>query len=433
MASRGNNEGGGCLTAIVVFFVLFFLPAWVTGDSFGWGVLIGWWIILGLICFAIFQAISPSNNTDSSTVQRLTVSDNPQSTISQNNSESNTVSSTLRVGTKNINKSLVDGYQAKIKLREKYEEDIEALKKEQRQIDDKVTQLQKKKFDLREGVEKPFFTSMKKWLILKQPEIEELDTEISNLQQNYYDKDKEIDQITNKISAVKYNIYDDTNSAFEKLKDAFEIIKTSCNIEGMPNLKNSAIDSKQRCQDLKYIQYKTNPYGLLFDNLRFYFFPNGIWVFEGNGKLAGVFKPKAINGLLTTRENDKLQYYSFYFKKPRIYDDTKIIKKDIPHDTWLYTCRDGTPDLRYRYNPKQTYYTQQDYYVECSLEIELCECKFNYAVSSFDNCELLEKAIISYSKNKENKDMIPILLDLLNRCEGEDQNIKKIQEEVATY
>ncbi len=47
MASRGNNNsGGGCLASIIAFFVLFFLPAWVTGDDFGWGVLIVWWLIL---------------------------------------------------------------------------------------------------------------------------------------------------------------------------------------------------------------------------------------------------------------------------------------------------------------------------------------------------------------------------------------------------
>lgn len=38
MAYRGNSSNdGGCLATIIAFFVLFFLPAWVAGDDFGWG------------------------------------------------------------------------------------------------------------------------------------------------------------------------------------------------------------------------------------------------------------------------------------------------------------------------------------------------------------------------------------------------------------
>ncbi len=102
----------------------------------------------------------------------------------------------------------------------------------------------------------------------------------------------------------------------------------------------------------------------------------------------------------------KKSYYSIYSSKPKIYDDTKIITKDIPHNTWLHTCRDGSPDLRYSYNPMHTYYTQQEYYIECSFDLDICGCKLKYEISSFDNCEALEKAINAYSIIKENNDVM---------------------------
>lgn len=88
--------------------------------------------------------------------------------------------------------------------------------------------------------------------------------------------------------------------------------------------------------------------------------------------------------------------------------------------------------MRYSHNPMQTYYTKQEYYVECSFELDLCGCKLKYAISSFDNCEILEKAIKNYAKIRENKDMIPILLDLLSRC-TDGQDVKKIQEKMAIH
>ena len=62
MAYRGNSSNdGGCLATIIAFFVLFFLPAWVAGDNFGWGVLIIWWIILAFICWLIYECSKPAS------------------------------------------------------------------------------------------------------------------------------------------------------------------------------------------------------------------------------------------------------------------------------------------------------------------------------------------------------------------------------------
>ena len=433
MASRGSNSGGGCLGAGIAFFILFFLPAWVTGDSFGWGVLIAWWIILAVIGFCIYAVNSPSNNNStSSTVQRTVPNNNAQTSVPQRGGNTTISSGLLKVLPIQLNKSIMDGYFSKTQLRDKLKISIESLKQEQKSIDKTIEMTKKQQHDLSEGKGKPLFTSKKKWSLLKQPEIEALGYEIAELEEKCRETDNQILQMERQVDELKFNVFDESNSAFEKLKAAFEKMKKSCKVSGTPDLVGSSISYSQREADLKYVNYKTAPYGLLLDNYRFYFFPNGIWVFEGDARLAGVYKPKALQGSFETKETVKQSYYSSYSRKPEVYDDTKIITKDIPHHTWLHTCRDGSPDLRYSHNPKRTYYTKQEYYVECSFDLDICGCKLKYVISSFDNCETLEKAIIDYAKIKENKDVIPILLDLLSRC-TDGQDVKIIREKMAIH
>lgn len=433
MASGGNSDGGGCLGAIIAFFVLFFLPAWVTGDSFGWGVLIAWWIILAFILWAIYAACTSNNSsTTTSTNQGTSQNYNTHTSVTKNGNSSKAGAGSLKVSANQLNKSIMDSYSSKIQLRDKLKESIKKLVEEQENIDKKIEQKKKQQQDIIDGKGKPLLKAKKKWLALKQKELDSLEQEIVDLKAERNGKEVQISQITKQIDELKFNVFDEPNEAFKKLKEAFEKVKKSCKISGTPNLVNSAISIAQRDKDLRYIRYKTVPYGLLLENYRFYFFPNGIWVFEDDAKLVGVYKPKALQGSFETKETIKQSYYSSYSRKPDVYDDTKIITKDIPHHTWLHTCRDGSPDLRYSHNPRRTYYTQQEYYVECSFDLNICGCKLKYAISSFDNCEILERAIINYASIKENKDMIPILLDLLNRC-TDGQDIKIIREKMAIH
>lgn len=432
MASRGSRGGGGCLGAIAAFFILFFLPAWVTGDSFGWGVLIVWWVILALICFGIYAASTSSNSTITSTTQRTTQNYNTQTAVTQKGNSSTVPAGMLKVSANQLNRSLMDGYSSKIQLRKKLKESIVKLKEEQQRIDKTIEQKKTQQHGIREGKGKPLFTAKKKWLALKQPEIDSLEQAIIDLEEEMSENEAQIVQIEKQVDELKFNVFDESNTAFEKLKAAFEKVKKSCKVSGSPNLVSSVISTAQRDKDLRYVSYKTVPYGLLLENYRFYFFPNGIWVFEDDAKLVGVYKPKALQGFFETKETIKQSYYSSYSRKPDVYDDTKIITKDIPHHTWLHTCRDGSPDMRYSHNPMRTYYTKQEYYVECSFDLDLCGCKLKYTISSFDNCEILEEAIKNYAVIKENKDMIPILLDLINRC-TDGQDIKLIREKMAIH
>ena len=70
-------------------------------------------------------------------------------------------------------------------------------------------------------------------------------------------------------------------------------------------------------------------------------------------------------------------------------------------------------NLRYSHNPQRTYYIQQEYYLECDFELILCGYILKYKVSSYDNCEMLQKVIKKYSAVRESVGIIQIILDLL--------------------
>ena len=167
---------------------------------------------------------------------------------------------------------------------------------------------------------------------------------------------------------------------------------------------------------MKYVQYKIEPYIMRLNNYRFYFFPNAIWVFAGWDRIVGVYKTKAMKGSVDVKEIPKTE------NMEHVYDDTTVITKDRAHQT-LHTGADGSQGMSFTDNPAQTNDTQQEYCLECTFNLSLCGWDLKYEVSSYDNCELLKKAIRAYSS----KDRIPMLLELLQRCSvGDDvQTIKK--------
>lgn len=122
-----------------------------------------------------------------------------------------------------------------------------------------------------------------------------------------------------------------------RLKKAFEAFKKSCKVEGSVGIKGSMISAYQRDKHLSFIDYKIQMYSFSCGSNRGYIFLASVWVDEGENNLVGIFKPKVIESKSEHRENIKYLYRTY----ADIADDTKIITKDILHNTWLYTCQDG--------------------------------------------------------------------------------------------
>lgn len=409
---NNNNNGGGCLTTIVVFFIIFFLPAWVTGDNFGWGVLIVWWIILAAICWVVYECSKPQ----------------PNNTKNASSGELGYGNLGLTLSKSNQNKTLTDKYNGKIELKRRLESEVRDSSDSIERVKSEIDELNKRNGKINSYAGKPLLMTKKKYLSRMLPEINANTEKIKALEETVEQLCQQVEEKKSIITTMKFVLHEESNQEFETLKKALDIFKKSKKIEGTMNIKGSEVTVFQQKSDLKFIEYKTPPYSIGLGGNRFYIFPNSVWVFEGDDKLIGIYKPRVIEAKFEHKENIKYSFKTY----PDIVEDTKIVTKDIPHTTWLHTCRDGSPDMRYSHNPQRTYYTQQEYYLECKFELVLCGYIFSYSVSSYDNCEILLKAIKKYSEVEECKDVVPMLLDLLKRCtDGRDLEI--ISEKITSY
>lgn len=434
MAS-GNKSTDGCIAAVIAFFIALFLPAWVMGDNFSWKDQIGWGLFLIAVTVLMmyinhrFRLMEPA---DTFQAQPSDEDHSQGDNDTENEIEADTNNLSLQVGREHINTSLSEGYKGKLDLKAKTEREIEQLRIKQHMIDQEIGSIKSEQQKIRCCADKPLFISKEKYLAEKKDEIEEMDSSILQKEEEQKYISFTISKKRQDIGSIKYKLFDESNDAFEELKKAFEAIKSSCYIDGTSDIKKSAISAIQREADLKDLRYTVKPYGLMFEQYRFYIFPAGIWVFEGDGKLAGIYHPEALNCNFESIEKIKYPPDSPEGRRQNIYDDTKTIMKEIPHTTWLHIWRDGSPDMRFGYNPSRTYHIREEYYWECFFELDLCGCKLKYEVSSYDNCMMLEKAITDYRKIRGNKDIVPTLLSLLERCSKESE-IQVIREKIAAH
>ena len=383
MASRGNNSGGGCLSIIIAFFIMFFLPFILFGEEKGADILYIWVIVIGILGGVSAIAIDSYENThkknQTDRVSKAVTTANP--------SHSPNTQIILNVTEEHINKDIFENYKDKKNLKTKLEQEVDELDEKRISLERHLSVLVEERDKLLNEVGKPFFVSKRAFVEKQQPEIGRKTVEIEETNTLLDGIAQQIDEKKESITKIHFCLLEDRNPAFDTLKMAFEQWKKSDNISGGVNIKNSLISSSQRDSDLELVQYLTQPYGLLLSNYRFYFFPKSIWVFEDERRLVGIYNPKALNCLYQTYEKTD------YGRGEKIFSDTTIIRRRY---TWLHTRIDGSPDRRYKYNPMSIYTT----YKECEFNLLLCGCKIKFYVSSEKNCADLNKAILSFSEVK---------------------------------
>ena len=210
---------------------------------------------------------------------------------------------------------------------------------------------------------KPIFMKKEIWLEKNLKTTVATTNQIERKKENEIEIQKRIVENKEQLQKIYFRIPQYSNELVEKIKFAIRNLKKVGHISGGIDLQNSSIDYETIQEDLKHFKHQAVPISLEIDSYRFYIFPSLIVVFSGANTLEGIFKPSAISISLDKSEVEKKRYYAFYEEKPQVYNDTKIISKEIPRYTWLHTCRDGSPDMRYKHNPRQTYYEKKEYYV----------------------------------------------------------------------
>ena len=193
----------------------------------------------------------------------------------------------------------------------------------------------------------------------------------------------ESDALKCQIDSLKFSI-PDVDNLQTKIAQAFESLRES---------------KKRSCDggDIETIVFNNYPNDLLLFDIKkpivalkmgenyFCLIGDVILAFDINGYFSSVLKKESFK-IEVQKKAEQSIYYS------NAASDSKLVKGACLTYTWLHTCIDGTPDMRYKYNPRLEEWVDGYEYGIITIRIATYELKIN--VSS-------QKAIEAFSELAE--------------------------------
>ena len=237
-------------------------------------------------------------------------------------------------------------------------------------------------------------------------------------------------QIVQMIGFPKIEIQDGSRNNIEALREAFRVLFSSKTIDkepGSPDLRSFIIPSYTNVNvNDSFFEFQSPPAVLVFPNYYLYLMTNIILVFGGEGEKIRTFIQAVSPGELR------------YSLELRCHEDEVLVNgsdtypqhtnsdshKEGPLRTgsyWMHQCRDGSPDLRYNYNPLIEYSVYNYYYGV--LKLSFGEETFQYNFSSYEAYQKLKAALKNYCNNKNaaRQDHIPRLLNLIEEVSDDKE------------
>lgn len=172
-------------------------------------------------------------------------------------------------------------------------------------------------------------------------------------------------------------------------------------------------------KDLMMFKYESEPMVLFFEGYYFCLFGSVILVFDKAGIFSTAVDPCALNITVNRKTMSVSVRNGVAGTNEYVAEDSKLISRGITYSTWLHACRDGSPDLRYKYNPRIEYRT--DTYEYTVVEFIIADKKASFSVSSEAVGEFFEQVALNYlRKCNYLRNSVPDLLTLLKKIAGED-------------
>ncbi len=225
------------------------------------------------------------------------------------------------------------------------------------------------------------------------------------------------DILHNEISKHKIKLLNEDGNLLFLVKKAFTALYSSkkCIVEGY-ELKEIICDEKP--MDLDYFDYKYAPAILRINKFYYCLFGNIILVFDVNGIFASAIDPTALSITVERISNDVWITNNTFPSHQFLDVDSKCVSQGTTRRTWTHTCRDGSPDLRYSYNPSIEYRTDKYEYGKVTLSI--LNSTITICLSSETAINALERISKEYIKKCNNRhNPLPEFLNLLY-CLSED-------------
>lgn len=182
-----------------------------------------------------------------------------------------------------------------------------------------------------------------------------------------------------------------------------------------------------------YFHSSTAPVVLNFGDVKAYCYPKIILLFDGD-YFIGATNPDGLK-IVVTQKEVRARYNADrkeYNDNKILAEDSFVVQKGYDRTTWLHTCKDGSPDLRYSYNPAMHY--RDDVVRHGVVVFSIGEYKAEFAFSSYQAFEDLVLAQRTYcSNNPAVTDPIPMLLELLDSLDANHQIIKDIKNKQSIH
>ena len=229
---------------------------------------------------------------------------------------------------------------------------------------------------------------------------------------------EEGDTCLSHLASYKIEILNDDRDILLEMKLAFRYLLNSkkCFSKSL-TIKKFIVSVKP--SDLMLFRYENEPVILFWEQYYFCLFSNVILVFDKKGVFSTAIDPSALK-IVVKKETTSVSVRNGTARSNRyIADDSKCISREITETTWLHTCRDGSPDLRYSYNPRIEYRT--DTYEYAVVEFIIADKKVSFSASSGEVGDAFEKSASNYLRKCNNRhDPIPEFLMLVKKIGGED-------------
>lgn len=248
-----------------------------------------------------------------------------------------------------------------------------------------------------------------------------VDEKYSHLSSNE-DKLKQLkeegDSCLSQILSYKIKILNDNRDLLSEMKLAFRYLLNSKKCQS-DSLTIKEFITPDKPNDLMLFKYENEPVILFWEQYYFCLFSNVILVFDKLGVFATAIDSSSLK-VMVKRETTSVTVSNGTARSNQyIADDSKCISQGITRSTWLHTCRDGSPDLRYSYNPRLEYRT--DTYEYVVIEFVIADKKVSFSASSGTVGDAFEKATPKYSRKCNNRhDPIPEFLILVKKLSEED-------------
>lgn len=229
---------------------------------------------------------------------------------------------------------------------------------------------------------------------------------------------EEGDSCLSHLSSCKIEMLNDDRNLLFETKLAFRYLQNSkkCQSESMPIEEFITPDKPN---DLMLFRFENEPIILFWEQFYFCLFSNVILVFDKVGAFSTAIDPSALSVMIKREKTSVTVSNGNVASNQYIADDSKCVSQGITRSTWLHTCRDGSPDLRYSYNPRLEYRT--DTYEYVVVEFIIADKKVSFSASSGAVGDAFEKAAPNYSRKCNNlHNPIPEFLKLLKKLSGED-------------